>query len=67
MKFFQEKKASYASYDIHGNIVTPSTPLTNLVTLNNKIRPGGSQGFPGYSPKNEVKRDRTNLSFYIRC
>ncbi|WP_378173363.1 TonB-dependent receptor domain-containing protein [Aquimarina sp. SS2-1] len=27
-------------------------------------RPGGSQGFPGYSPANEVDRSRTNLSFY---
>ena len=64
-EIFSGEEGSYASYDIHGNIVTPSTPLTNLVSLNNKIRPGGSQGFPGYSTKNELKRGRTNLSFYI--
>ncbi len=27
-------------------------------------RPGGSQGFPGYSPANEVDRSRSNLSIY---
>ena len=27
-------------------------------------RPGGSQGFPGYAPVNEVDRSRSNLSLY---
>jgi len=27
-------------------------------------RPGGSQGFPGYSPANEVDRSRSNISLY---
>ena len=27
-------------------------------------RPGGSQGFPGYSPDNEVNRSRSNFSLY---
>ncbi len=27
-------------------------------------RPGGSQGFPGYGPSNEVDRSRSNLSLY---
>ena len=27
-------------------------------------RPGGSQGFPGYSPSNEVDKNRTNFSLY---
>ncbi|NIO85831.1 MAG: TonB-dependent receptor, partial [Candidatus Aminicenantes bacterium] len=27
-------------------------------------RPGGSQGFPGYSPANEVDRSRSNFSLY---
>ena len=62
---FSGEEASYASYDIHGNVVTSSTPSSELVSINNEIRPGGSQGFPGYSPKNELKRNRTNLSFYV--
>ncbi len=45
------KKLLYASYDINGNVVTASTPrklyVTNPDTGN--VRPGGSQGFPGYS------------------
>lgn len=64
-EIFAGEKASYNSYDIYGNTVTSSTPITDLVTLNNKIRPGGSQGFPGYSPNNELKRVRTNSSLYI--
>jgi len=28
-------------------------------------RPGGSQGFPGYSPANEVLRSRSNLALYV--
>jgi len=28
------------------------------------LRPGGSQGFPGYSPANEVDRSRSNISLY---
>ena len=27
--------------------------------------PGGSQGFPGYGPANEVDRSRSNVSFYV--
>ena len=64
-EIFSGEEGSYASYDIKGKLVTTSTPLTNLVTLDNVVRPGGAQGFPGYSPKNELKRDRTNFSFYI--
>ncbi len=64
-EIFAGEEGSYASYDIDGNLVTSSTPSTDLVSFNNKIRPGGSQGFPGYSPKNELKRNRTNSSFYI--
>ena len=62
---FSGEEASYASYDTEGSVVTSNTPTTNLVTFNNEIRPGGAQGFPGYAPKNELKENRTNLSFYI--
>ena len=64
-EIFAGEKASYNSYDIHGNNVTLSTPIVDLVTLSNKIRPGGSQGFPGYSSNNELKKARTNSSLYI--
>ena len=34
----------------------------NYAPLSN--RPGGSQGFPGFQPKNEVKASRNNIGFY---
>jgi len=64
-KIFAGEEASYAGYDINGNIITPQTPVENYKTYNGKIRPGGSQGFPGYSIENEVNRNRSNFSIYI--
>ncbi len=63
-QIFAGEEASYAAYDIYGNIVTSNTLPSNLVTYNNTVRPGGAQGFPGYSPNNEVDRSRNNFSFY---
>lgn len=59
------EEASYAMYDINGNIVTASTPQNLLVTnpLSGDSRPGGSQGFPGYSQ--EVNKNRNNFAAYI--
>ncbi|MBL1221460.1 TonB-dependent receptor [Chryseobacterium sp. L7] len=59
------EEASYAMYDINGNIVTASTPQSLLVTnpLSGDSRPGGSQGFPGYSQ--EVNKNRNNFAAYI--
>ena len=59
------EEASYAAYDINGAVITPQTPIANYNTYNGVIRPGGSQGFPGYSPENEVDRNRSNLSIYV--
>ena len=64
-QIFSGEEASYAVYDINGNLVTASTPCNLLHTHNGKIRPGGSQGFPGYSPKNEVDKMRTSVSLYF--
>lgn len=59
------EEASYAMYDINGNIVTASTPQNLLVTnpISGDNRPGGSQGFPGYSQ--EVNKNRNNFAAYI--
>ncbi|MDH6251485.1 iron complex outermembrane receptor protein [Chryseobacterium sp. H1D6B] len=59
------EESSYAMYDINGNIVTADTPSNLLVTnpLSGDIRPGGSQGFPGYSQ--EVNKSRNNFSAYV--
>ncbi|WP_299134392.1 TonB-dependent receptor [uncultured Tenacibaculum sp.] len=64
-KIFAGEEGSYASYDLNGNIVNSNTPINQIPTLNNKIRPGGSQGFPGYSPLNKVNRNRTSFSLYF--
>ncbi|KMQ66734.1 outer membrane receptor protein [Chryseobacterium angstadtii] len=59
------EEASYAMYDINGNIVTADTPQSQLVTnpISGDIRPGGSQGFPGYSQT--VDKNRNNFAAYI--
>ncbi|MCT2564552.1 TonB-dependent receptor plug domain-containing protein [Chryseobacterium herbae] len=63
------EEASYAMYDINGNIVTPNTPQGLLVTnpLSGttplSVRPGGSQGFPGYSQA--VDKNRNNFAAYV--
>lgn len=64
-KIYAGEKASYAAFDIDGNIVDNTTDPDNLVTYNGVVRPGGSQGFPGYSSKNEVDQTRSNLALYL--
>ncbi|MCP1252402.1 TonB-dependent receptor [Elizabethkingia sp. S0634] len=59
------EQSSYSMYDVDGNIVSTKTPPSSLVTnpLNGNIRPGGAQGFPGYSQ--EVNKSRNNFAAYI--
>ncbi|MGN7866388.1 TonB-dependent receptor plug domain-containing protein [Chryseobacterium sp. 22458] len=59
------EEASYAMYDVNGNIVTRDTPESLLVTnpISGAVRPGGSQGFPGYST--DVGKSRNNFAAYI--
>lgn len=61
---FAGEEGSYASYDTDGNTVTIDTPIENIPSFNGIIRPGGSQGFPGYSPANEVDQSRVSFSAY---
>ncbi len=62
---FAGEVGSYATYDINGNVVTdPSTQTIPNDPISGDPRPGGSQGFPGYSPSNEVNETRTNFSLY---
>lgn len=62
---FAGEEGSYATYDVNGQPITdplnqtiPTDPVTG------DPRPGGSQGFPGYSPDNVVNRSRSNVSLY---
>lgn len=61
------EEASYAAYDINGNIVTNNTPKSLLVTVPGsdpvRYRPGGSQGFPGYAI--DLNKNRNNFAAYI--
>ena len=75
-EIFAGEEGSYTTYDTNGRPITdpanqsaptipdpdydPSDPDSPAVLS----RPGGSQGFPGYSPANEVDKSRTNLSLY---
>jgi iron complex outermembrane receptor protein len=64
-KIFSGEEASYGSYDLNGDLINSKTPVSDYKTYNGEIRPGGSQGFPGYSPENEVDRNRSNFSVYL--
>jgi iron complex outermembrane receptor protein len=76
---FAGEEGSYATYDTDGRPITDPTtqsaPMTDNPDYDPSLptsptnpllipRPGGSQGFPGYSPKNVVDRSRSNLSLY---
>lgn len=62
---FSGEEASYALYDVDGLPVTNPATQTVAFDSNGDDLPGGSQGFPGYSPDNEVDRSRSNLGLYI--
>lgn len=62
---FAGKEASYALYDENGIAITNPAVQIVATDTNGDDLPGGSQGFPGYSPDNEVDRSRTNLGFYF--
>jgi iron complex outermembrane recepter protein len=75
-EIFTGETGSYSTYDTNGNpIVNPTTQFaptipnpdydpTDSESSPTIPRPGGSQGFPGYSPKNEVNKCRGNVSLY---
>lgn len=63
-QIFAGEEASYALYDINGVAITNPAIQTPAVDTSGNPLPGGAQGFPGYSPANEVDRNRTNLGVY---
>ncbi|MEO5777554.1 MAG: TonB-dependent receptor [Flavobacterium sp.] len=57
---------SYATFDTNGNpIVDPLTQTAPIDPISGNPRPGGSQGFPGFSPANEVDEQRTSAAAYV--
>ncbi len=65
-EIFAGEIGSYATYDTNGNPITnPATQSAPIDPISGEPRPGGSQGFPGYSPKNVVDESRSNFSAYV--
>jgi len=59
------EEGSYGTYSDSGILITdPETQFQPIDPITGDLRPGGSQGFPGYGPANEVNRSRSNLSLY---
>lgn len=62
---FAGEVGSYATYDTNGRpIIDPTTQSAPIDQISGDARPGGSQGFPGYSPANVVDKSRSNISLY---
>ncbi len=61
---FAGEEGSYEQFDANGQPITSTTLESDVLTFNGNVRPGGSQGFPGYSPENEVDQTRTNIGFF---
>ncbi len=64
---FAGEPGSYGTFDVNGLLITdPGNQIQPTVIIDGEeeLRPGGSQGFPGYGPANEVDRSRSNFSLY---
>ena len=61
---FAGEEGSYATYDVNGLPITGPGQTVPVDPETGEERPGGSQGFPGYSPANAVDRSRSNLALY---
>ena len=58
------EKASYEQYTANGDVVTRADQQPSVDFFGNS-RPGGSQVFPGFSPKNELSRERSSIAGYV--
>ncbi|MFD1294103.1 TonB-dependent receptor domain-containing protein [Lutibacter holmesii] len=58
------EEASYSQYTSEGQVITLSSQDPAEDFFGNS-RPGGSQVFPGFSPKNELSRGRSSVAGYF--
>lgn len=59
------EEASWALYDINGNIQTSTTTASLKPTdFFGNTRPGGSQVFPGFRPENALSKGRNSMALY---
>jgi iron complex outermembrane recepter protein len=65
-EIFAGEEGSWRTYESIFSIDSTFDETTMLFTgLDTMYRPGGSQGFPGFAPSNEVNENRTNLGAYL--
>ena len=59
------EEASWALYDINGNIQTSTTgTLVKPTDFFGNNRPGGAQVFPGFRPENALSKGRKSMALY---
>jgi iron complex outermembrane receptor protein len=58
------EEASYSQYTADGQAITLASQVASQDFFGNS-RPGGSQVFPGFSPKNELSRQRSSVAGYL--
>jgi iron complex outermembrane receptor protein len=63
-EIFAGEVASYATFDTTGIAIVNPAIQSPFVNEFGQQPSGGSQGFPGYSPANQVDRNRSNIGFY---
>lgn len=63
-KIYAGEEGSYAIYDENGIPLANPTLQNPFINEFGQQPTGGSQGFPGYSPANEVNEYRTNVGIY---
>lgn len=59
------EEASYTQYQADGSAFNGVTGTTPLKDFFGNSRPGGSQVFPGFGPKNELDRARSSVATYV--
>lgn len=65
-EIFAGQESSYSRYTTIGDVITSMNQEKDVaVDFFGAARPGGSQVFPGFSPKNELARDRNSIAGYI--
>lgn len=63
-EIFAGQESSYSRYTPKGDLIV-SVDQKPAQDFFGSERPGGAQVFPGFSPKNELNRDRNSIAGYI--
>ena len=61
---FAGEEGTHGTFTENGILITDPANQMQAEDDDGNPRPGGSQGFPGYSPANEVDRSRSNIGLY---